>query len=53
MSSLIAHILSLSGWLALLVVFAVPAPESSVLPGQFICGGTPLGLVSTTLGDGS
>jgi membrane protein DedA with SNARE-associated domain/membrane-associated phospholipid phosphatase len=42
MSSLIAHILSLSGWLALLVVFAVPALESSVFLGFVFPGETAL-----------
>jgi undecaprenyl-diphosphatase len=42
MSSLIEHILSLSGWLALLIVFAVPALESSVFLGFFFPGETAL-----------
>lgn len=42
MTSLIEHILSLSGWLALLIVFAVPALESSVFLGFFFPGETAL-----------
>jgi undecaprenyl-diphosphatase len=42
MTSLIAHILSLSGWLALLIVFAVPALESSVFLGFIFPGETAL-----------
>ena len=42
MSSLIEHILSLSGWLALLIVFAVPALESSAFLGFFFPGETAL-----------
>ena len=42
MSSLIEHILHLSGWLALLIVFAVPALESSVFLGFFFPGETAL-----------
>ncbi len=41
-TSLIEHILSLSGWLALLIVFAVPALESSVFLGFFFPGETAL-----------
>ena len=42
MTSLIEHILSLSGWLALLIVFAVPALESSVFLGFIFPGETAL-----------
>ena len=42
MTSLIEHILSLSGWLALLIVFAVPALESSVFLGFVFPGETAL-----------
>ena len=42
MSGLIEHILSLSGWLALLIVFAVPALESSAFLGFFFPGETAL-----------
>ena len=42
MTSLIEHILSLSGWLALLIVFAVPFLESSVFLGFFFPGETAL-----------
>ncbi len=42
MTSLIEHILSLSGWLALLIVFAVPALESSAFLGFFFPGETAL-----------
>ena len=42
MSGLIEHILSLSGWLALLIVFAVPALESSVFLGFVFPGETAL-----------
>ena len=42
MTSLIEHVLSLSGWLALLIVFAVPALESSVFLGFFFPGETAL-----------
>jgi undecaprenyl-diphosphatase len=41
-TSLIEHILSLSGWLALLIVFAVPALESSVFLGFVFPGETAL-----------
>ena len=42
MTGLIEHILSLSGWLALLIVFAVPALESSAFLGFFFPGETAL-----------
>ena len=42
MSGLIEHILSLSGWLALLIVFAVPALESSAFLGFVFPGETAL-----------
>ncbi len=42
MTSLIEHILSLSGWVALLIVFAVPALESSVFLGFVFPGETAL-----------
>jgi undecaprenyl-diphosphatase len=42
MTSLIEHILSLSGWLALLIVFAVPALESSAFLGFVFPGETAL-----------
>ena len=42
MTSLIEHILHLNGWLALLIVFAVPALESSVFLGFFFPGETAL-----------
>ena len=41
-TGLIEHILSLSGWLALLIVFAVPALESSVFLGFVFPGETAL-----------
>ena len=42
MTSLIEHILSLSGWVALLIVFAVPALESSAFLGFVFPGETAL-----------
>jgi undecaprenyl-diphosphatase len=42
MTSLIEHILSLSGWVALLIVFAVPALEASVFLGFVFPGETAL-----------
>jgi membrane protein DedA with SNARE-associated domain len=42
MTSLIEHVLSLSGWLALLIVFAVPALESSAFLGFVFPGETAL-----------
>ncbi len=42
MTSLIEHILRLSGWVALLIVFAVPALESSVFLGFVFPGETAL-----------
>ena len=42
MTGLIEHILSLSGWLALLIVFAVPALESSAFLGFVFPGETAL-----------
>ena len=41
-TSLIEHILNLSGWVALLIVFAVPALESSVFLGFVFPGETAL-----------
>jgi membrane protein DedA with SNARE-associated domain/membrane-associated phospholipid phosphatase len=42
MTGLIEHVLSLSGWLALLIVFAVPALESSAFLGFVFPGETAL-----------
>ena len=42
MTSLIEHILSLSGWVALLIVFAVPALEASAFLGFVFPGETAL-----------